>query len=251
MIGFDLKSPTNFGHNTFTDSLKGPANVYRTGLYTMFYPHYGWKSPRCKHPRRPDFSTWSNLHHGSRLPRLCPSLQIHSKPFSFYYKSQKQLRLSPSLLSQGRQNNWPSIRPDDKAQWFLCITGLSCYSSPHQLLRYRDEEKIRFFNQQFCYAGFDNCSALQVPTADRNFFQMEQAILANQNIFWHYRERCEDSNLDCHRRLRSSSDCQEGIANRDEFGRNPANSQHCPFRKSSYYTSTYEKSFAKRKFSIS
>lgn len=30
MIEFDLEAPINFGHNTFTDSLKGPANVHRT-----------------------------------------------------------------------------------------------------------------------------------------------------------------------------------------------------------------------------
>ncbi len=30
MIGFDLKAPINFGHNTSTDSLKGPAKVHRT-----------------------------------------------------------------------------------------------------------------------------------------------------------------------------------------------------------------------------
>ena len=90
-----------------------------------------------------------------------------------------------------------------------------------------------------------------MPLAGGTVLQMDQVASSYQGILWYYRERCENSNLDCHQRLHSGSDCQEGTTNRAEFGRNPANSQHRPFRESSYYTSTYEKSFAKRKFAIS
>lgn len=214
-------------------------------LYTHVYPHYRRKSPRCKYPRRTDFRARCNLHNGSRLPRLRSSLFLYSKPFNFYYKSQNQFRLSPSTLSQGRKNNRPSMRSDDTTQWLLCFTGLSCCSSSNQLLRYRNEDKIRIFNKQLCSASFDYCSTLQVPLADRNLFQMDQAISSNQDIFWHYRERGEDSNLDCHQHLCSGGDCQEGTSDRSEFGRNLANSQHCSFRESSDYTSTYENYIAK------
>ncbi len=33
MIGIDLKSPIDFGHKTFTDSLKGSANVHRANSF--------------------------------------------------------------------------------------------------------------------------------------------------------------------------------------------------------------------------
>jgi len=220
-------------------------------LYTHFYPHYRRKSPRCKYPRRIDFRAWCNLHNGSWLSRLCSSLYLYSKPFNFCYKSQKQFRLPSSLLSQGRQNYWPTMRPNDNAQRLLCIAGLSCCSSSNRLLRHRDKQKVRIFNKQLCSASFDYCSALQVSLVDRNLLQMDQAIPAYQNIFRHYRERGEDSNLDCHQRLRSGSDYQEGTENRAEFGRNLANSQHCTFRESSYHTSTYENYVAKRKTPVS
>jgi len=74
--------------------------------------------------------------------------------------------------------------------------------------------------------------------------QIDQAVLAYQDVLWHHRERCEDSNLDCRQRLCSGSDCQKRTQSRAEFGRNLANSQHCTFRESPCYTSTYEKSFA-------
>ena len=100
-------------------------------------------------------------------------------------------------------------------------------------------------------ASFDSCTALQMLLADRNLFQMDQAIPANQNIFRCDRKCSEDPNLDCHQRLRFGSYRQEGTENQTEFGRNPVNSQHCTFRESSYYSSTYEKSLAKRKCSVS
>ena len=228
---------------THADGLKG--------LYTHVYPHYRRESPRCKYSRRLDFRVWRHLHNGSRLPRLRSPLYVHSKPFNVYYKSQKQFRLPSSLPPQSRQSYWFAMRPNDNAQWLLCITGLSRSSSSNRLLRHRDKQKVYLSNKQLCTASFDNRSALQVPLADRNIFQMDQAIPAYQNIFRHYRERSEDSNLDCYQRLRSGSDCQERTRNRAEFGRNLANSQHCTFRESSYYTSTYENYVAKHKYSVS
>ena len=43
-------------------------------LYTLFYPRYRRKSPRCQYSRRPDLRAWCNLHNGSWLLRLCSSL---------------------------------------------------------------------------------------------------------------------------------------------------------------------------------
>ena len=220
-------------------------------LYTHSYPHYRWKSPRCQYSRRPDFRAWRHLHHGSRLPRLCSSLYVHSKPFNVYYKSQKQFRLPPSLLSESRQDNRPSMRPNNKAQWLLCIAGLSCCSSSNRLLRHRDKQKIHISNEQLYSASLDNCSTLQVPVADRNFFQMDQTVSANQDVLWNQYQRRKDSNLDSHQHLRSCRNRQERTQNRTEFERNSANSQHCTFRESLYYTSTYENYVAKRKTPMS
>jgi len=131
----------------------------------------------------------------------------------------------------------------------ICSDNLSSESERH-----RNKQKVHIFNKQLYTAGSDNCPALQVPLADRNLLQVDQAIPAYQNIFWHKRECRKDSNMDCCQRLRSGSYCQERTPNQAEFGRNSANSQHCAFRESSYYTSytnTYEKYVAKRILSIS
>jgi hypothetical protein len=221
------------------------------GLYTLFYSHYRRKRPRCKYPRLSCFRARRSLHNGSRLPRLRSSLYLYSEPFNFYHKSQNQFRLSSSLLSQGRQSYRLAMRPDNKAQGLLYIAGLSWRPSSNKLLRCRDQQEIRILNKQLCSAGFDYCSALQVPLADRNLLQMDQAVPANQNIFRHYGQRGKDSNLDCYQRLHSGGDRQERTRNRPEFGRNPANSQHCSFRESPYYTSTYENYVTKRKTPIS
>ncbi len=231
------------GQGTYTDGLKG--------LYTHVYPHYRRKSPRCQYSRRLDFRAWRHLHNGSRLPRLRSSLYVHSKPFNIYYKSQKQFRLPPSLLSESRQDNRSSMRPNDNAQRILRIAGLPCCSSSNRLLRHQYKQEIYLSNKQLCTACLDDCKALQVPLADRNLFQMDQAIPLYQNFFWHDRERRKDSNLDCHQHLRFDRHCQERTQNQAEFRRNLANSQHCTFRESSYYTSTYENYVAKQKCSVS
>ena len=101
-------------------------------------------------------------------------------------------RLPTSLLSQGRQDNWPSMRSNDKTQRLLCFTGLSCYSATNRLFRHRNGQKVYIPNEQFYSVSLDNCSTLQMPLADRNLFQVDQTISSNQNIFWHRRECDED-----------------------------------------------------------
>ena len=155
------------------------------GLYTHVYPHYRRKSPRCKYPRRTGFGVRGYLCHGSRIPRLCSSFYFYSKPFNLCYESQNQFRLSSSLLSQGRQNYWLAMRPNDNAQWLLCIAKLSCSSSSNRLLRYRNKQKVHLPNEQLFTGGTDNRSTLQVPLAGRNLFQMDQAVPSYQNIFRH------------------------------------------------------------------
>jgi len=231
------------GQGTHADGLKR--------LYTHVYPHYRRESPRCQYPRQSCFRTRCHLRHGSRIPRFRSPFYLYSKPFNFCYKSQNQFRLSPSLLLQCRQNNRSSVRPDDNTQRFLCIAGLSCRSSSNRLLRCRDEQKVHISNEQLYAAGLDNRSDLQVPLADRNLFQVDQAISANQDVLRNFRECRQDSNLDSHQRLRFGGDRQERAENRADFGRNLANSQHCTFRESPYYTSTYENYVAKWKCPVS
>jgi hypothetical protein len=199
------------------------------GLYTNVYPHYRRKSTRCQYSRRTGFRAGRHLHHGSRIPRLCSSFYLHSKPFNLHYKNQKQFRLPPSSLSKSRQSNRFAMRPDDKTQRLLCFTGLSCCPSSNRLLRRRDKRKIRIPNKQLCPASLDDCSTLQMPLANRNLFQMDQTISENQDLLWNFRERSEDPNLDCHQHLCSDRNRQERTQDRVEFERNPANSQHCTF----------------------
>lgn len=223
--------------DTYPDGLKR--------LYTHVYLHYRRKSPRCQYPRRSGFVAGRHLCHGSRLSRLRSSFYVYPKPFNFCYKSQNQFRLSSSLLSPSRQVNRSSMRSDNHAQRLLCLAGLSCGSSSDRLLRYRSKQKIHLSDEQFFTGRIDHRSTLQVPMANRNLFQMDQAIPANQNFFRHQHQRGQNTNLDSYQRLCFSRNCQERTQNRAEFRRNLANSQHCTFRESPYRTSTYKNYIAK------
>ncbi len=120
-------------------------DAYANGLKrlnTNVYPHYSRKSPRRQYPRRYCFGVGSYLRNGSRVSRLCPSIYFYSKPFNIHNKSQNQFRLPPSLLSQSRQDNRSSMRPDNKTQRLLCLTGLSCCTSSGRLPRHRNKQKV-------------------------------------------------------------------------------------------------------------
>ena len=67
--------------------------------------------------------------------------------------------------------------------------------------------------------------------ANRTVFQMDQAIPSYQTILWHFRERRQNSNLDCYQRLCARGHCQERTQKRTEFRRNPANPSIVLFEK--------------------
>ena len=117
--------------------------------------------------------------------------------------------VSSPLLSAGRQNNGSAMQPDDKVKRLLCFKGLSCRSSSHRLLRYRNKQKVCLPDEQFFNERFDSHTTVQVPLENRNLFQMDQTVSENQNIFRHEYQCCEDPNLDCHLGLCIGGDCKK------------------------------------------
>ena len=107
-------------------------------------------------------------------------------------------------------------------------------------LRCGHKQEVCVFNQQFYSGRVDNCSALQMPLADRTVFHMDQTALANQSVLWNIRERRQYTNLDCRQHLLNHSHHEKRTEFEAEFIRNPANPQHYTFSERPYYTSTYE-----------
>ena len=150
-------------------------------------------------------------------------------------------------LSPGRQNNRIEKRSNDSPQRPEKFKVVSRPSSIYHLLRCRHEQEVCLSNKQLFSGRIDNRTALQMPMEDRAVLQMDQTALANQGVLWNFRERSQDANLDRCQHLLNRSYNEKRAEFATEFVRNPANSQHYDFPERPYYTSTYERSTAKRK----
>ena len=235
---------------TIPKTQKRRQGAYADGLkrlYTLFYPHYRRFCARCQFPRRSAHRTRRVLHHGSRLHRLCTTIHFYREHGLLSDTRQNQSRLCTHQLSHGGQNHRSSQRPNHYVARPTYFTRLSGAAAPYQLLRRRHQQTAGLYNQQFYPRCAYNRQAVQVSLADRTVLQVAQTASAYQGVFRHIRQCRQDPDMDCRQRLCPDCHHKEGTATSAQFGRNPANPQHCPFRASPATTSTYENSCEKRK----
>ena len=81
--------------------------------------------------------------------------------------------------------------------------------APRALLRRRYRYLFRLRHQQLLCAGPDHRQHLSPSLECRIVLQVDQAASTNQTLPWELLQRCQNSNLDCHRRLRPNRDYQE------------------------------------------
>jgi len=93
----------------------------------------------------------------------------------------------------------------------------------NQILRYRHQQNSDFPDQQFCSASTHYRTALPLPMAGRTFLQVDQAKLAHQEFLWHFKECCQNSNLDRHLCLRPGCHTQKTAQYPDKSLNNSAN----------------------------
>ena len=118
-------------------------------------------------------------------------------------KMQIQSTLSSHLLVRRGQVHWSALRLDYRANRTEGAQGLSATSEAHQVLRCRARQTSGFSNQQLRFASAHHRSALSLPMAGRTTLQMDKTASSDQEVLRHNQERSEDTNMDCHHRLRS------------------------------------------------
>jgi len=112
-----------------------------TRQYSHVYTHYRGSNARCQYPRRHYSRSRSILYHGSRLPRLWPSLYIPSMPGIFYNAGKRKLSISPMVFSPNRQIDWPEMRSDNCVDQLLSGERLSRKTSAYSLRGQRNKTK--------------------------------------------------------------------------------------------------------------
>ena len=215
---------------------------YSFGLarqYSNVYTHYRSSHARCQHPRRHHSASRSVLYHGSRLPRLWSSLYIPSMPGILYNTGKRKLSISAIIFSPNRQVDQPEMRSDNCVDQLLSGEILSRKTPAHPLRGQRNRTEPCVFDQLFYITSANNRTALQIPLAGGTIFQMDQTAPAYQSLFWHIRERREDSDMDSDLGLCFGCDNQKRIESGFESLHNSTDSERKLIRESVCFTSTY------------
>jgi hypothetical protein len=122
------------------------------------------------------------------------------------------------------------------------------YPVPLRRIRYYDadtDKRLVFLTNNFTLDAITIAQLWHTSAV----LQMAQTTPAHQGVFRHIRKRRQDTDLDCRQRLCPDRHHQKGTAAWPQFGRNPANHQHCSFRASTATTTTYGDPSAKRNLS--
>ena len=131
------------------------------------------------------------------------------------------------------------MRSDNCVDRFLCIERLSRKTSACPLRGQRDRTESGVSNQLFYIAGDNHCTALQVPLAGGTVLQMDQTTPAYQSILRYYRERGEDTDMDCNLGLCAGSNNQKATESGFKSLHNSTDFEPNLIRESVYFTSTY------------
>ena len=127
----------------------------------------------------------------SRLHSLCLSAAF------FVIRGKSNLHTMPAtLFASCRRTDQTQMRSDRRAHWIPCCQGLPGQTTARQIPRQADGQSVCLFDQQLRVAGADHCRSLPLTLAGGIVLQVDQTTSANQIIFRHNRERCNNSGPD-------------------------------------------------------
>ncbi len=210
-------------------------------LYTHVYTHYKRCCTRNNSLSDSAFGAAIYIRHGQGLHRFCNIIQFFKEQILFYCTSKKEHSLLSQVFPSDRQKHWFAKRPDNKIDRPKNFKTLSDTAKANQFSRRRSTSHFRFSDQQFSTGRTNSLSALQVTLADRTFLQVDQTALADKVIFWHFNQRCQNSDMDSDQRICACCNNSQGIETGAFATRNTPNSEHLAFRENLAKTSTYEK----------
>lgn len=209
--------------------------------YTLIYQNYRRESPRCKYPRRITCGTGVLLCYGSWIFRFCQAFQDESGAIIFCNPVKEKLFISPSLFAFSRQINWLAMRSNYSFDGNSNQQKISRISKAYQISRLRKEQNLGILNQQFFSRCIKYYQALQMPLADRAFFQMGKTTFKNQSVLWDQRKCRKITNMDSNFSICASRNCKKGVEFRDKPLHNSTNFKCCFFRESSSAGTTYKR----------
>ncbi len=177
--------------------------------HSVFHRDHRRESDRRQHPRYPDPGGRIVLHYGSRLSRFCKALCHASGTRNICNTNQIQHAIPTPLLAPSGQNNRTAVRSNNCINRCAIGQGLSAATSSDQILRFRNQEIFQVFDQQLRYRRTYRGSTLQMPLESRVVLPVDQTTFTNQSILWDFRERRQNTSLDCDLGLSARRDYQK------------------------------------------
>ena len=116
---------------------------------------------------------------------------------------------------------------------------LSGKTPARAILRRREQQAADISNEQLSSRRLNDRQALQMPLASRAFLQVDQATFENQVVFRNIRECRENTNLDCHLRLRAGRHYQKAFGSETVTLHNSTDFESHLIRETPAITSTY------------
>ena len=122
---------------------------------------------------------------------------LHQAGSFFVTRAKSNLKAPAPLLSYRRSELRIDLRSDHHADWLLHAPRLRSAFAPHPIQRSQNRKAVGVPDQQLHAAGNHYHRALSMPVAGRVVLQMDQAASSYQSFLWHFRERCQNSSVDC------------------------------------------------------
>ena len=210
----DRSVPVHFSLGTLPDSKGGRPTSYpagSAGQYPKLHPHLRRKTPRGQRSGHHSSGSRRFLHHGSRLHGLLQTLRCYSSLRFLRDPSQVQSQEPQALFPSSGQIHRGCVRPIHPTDRSQVSRGLSRQTPPGEILRRRDRQNLGVSDQQLSSARHYHRPALQTTMAGGAILQMDQTTPTHQELFRHFGERGEDSNLDCYFRLSDCGDHQKTV----------------------------------------
>ena len=216
---------------------------YITGFalqYPNFHSHLRRQIPRSQYARHCSLRTRVVLRYGSRLSGLLQIIQSLTGFRLLPDPCKIQSPMSENLLASGRSVNRSDLRSDDHAHRILSEQRLSRKTATCKILRRRNRSYFCLPDQQFQSAGPDNCTTLSLTLASGDLFQMDQTTPAHQKFLWNIGECGQNTNLDCHLRLRYRCHSEKTTSSPLQSLHYFTGSKRLSFRKSSALSTIYK-----------
>ena len=211
----------------------------REKLYASDHIYYGRQNSRCLYSGSAATDCSGILCHGSGIRGFRTALQVLRSNGFLCYKSEKELQIQNPGIFQCRQVYRSFRRSENRTDRICGKKEISHSSAQNSICGLGNKEAFCFSHEQLSPSCNNNSIPLQVPLADRIFFQMDQAKPEDKKFFRNVFQCGQNTDMDCCSGLRYGGSRQDSTWPHAEPLRNLSNSECCYFRETSYYPNTY------------